>query len=501
MNRVMRGHRDGAGESLGIPTDSMLASFEAHKCFTNKLAQILDKERGGRTVTALTILQRNRRPIYVIASNLRKQDELDEAQRFLKKLLSFVHDNPLQLNPKPLYKRVLGRIILFNLLRIQAYLVNLRMYLSTCIDDCGKRGQTQEVLELEHELQTLQNKASFPMELGTDNERDKFLSDCDTLLRAISINKGSRIDESILKHSDNTNISSLEAWQELRHNLGRLNSYRQAAEVILAANERWPKLFQEFHVVAIPCSDKAPNPIINRELSAEEIVRNMLWDDEDPDPYLEKVAKLNGIGLDGEVRGEVNKRTFRPFVHAEVQLHAALVRQDVFRSFQFWGGYKYIGSSKPTCRLCAYYFFERGDGMHVRPTHQNVYLHWRLPDVYPSQGPSEARTHRQLLERITEHVRKDAKRTLEERVPSRRKHDSNDRSSIPSLLQPPDDWQDAGSTLSDLVSETSRLYVDSSTSGSVGTPFVHHDSLGRLMEEAEDGFESDSEDGGASMSD
>ena len=191
MNRVMRGHRDGAGESLGIPTDSMLASFEAHKCFTNKLAQILDKERGGRTVTALTILQSNRRPIYVIASNLRTKEELGEAQTFLKKLLGFVHDNPLELNPKPLFKKVLGRIILFNLPRIQAYLINLRRYLGTCIVDCGKREETQSsmcrittqasravancriVLELEHELKTLQNKASFPMELGTDNEKDK----------------------------------------------------------------------------------------------------------------------------------------------------------------------------------------------------------------------------------------------------------------------------------------------------------------------------------------
>ncbi|KAK8126939.1 uncharacterized protein PG998_002698 [Apiospora kogelbergensis] len=445
MNRVMRGHRDGAGESLGIPTDSMLASFEAHKCFTNKLAQILDKERGGRTVTALTILQSNRRPIYVIASNLRTKEELGEAQTFLKRLLGFVHDNPLELNPKPLFKKVLGRIILFNLPRIQAYLINLRRYLGTCIDDCGKREETQSILELEHELKTLQNKASFPMELGTDNEKDKSW-----------------------KHGKNCVTTS-----------GRLLSYRQAAEVIIAANERWPQLFQGFHVVAIPCSEKARNPMIHRELSAAAIVRGMLWDDEDPEPYLEQVAKLSGIGLDDEVKGQVKKKKFKPFVHAEVQVHAALIRDDYSRSSQFWSRYKYIGSSKPTCRLCAYYFFERGDGMQVRPTHQNLYLHWRLPD---------------LLERITEHVRKDAKRTLDERMPSRRRHDSNDRSSIPSLLRP-GDLLDAGSTVSDLASETSRLYVDSSTNGSIVPPLFNRESLSRLMEEEAEDFDSSDEEG------
>lgn len=317
-------------------------------------------------------------------------------------------------------------------------------------------------------------------------------------------------------------MTSLEAWQELRHYLGRLLSYRQAAEVIIAANERWPQLFQGFHVVAIPCSEKARNPMIHRELSAAAIVRGMLWDDEDPEPYLEQVARLSGIGLDDEVKGQVKKKKFKPFVHAEVQVHAALIRDDYSRSSQFWSRYKYIGSSKPTCRLCAYYFFERGDGMQVRPTHQNLYLHWRLPDVYPSQGAAEARTHRQLLERITEHVRKDAKRTLDERMPSRRRHDSNDRSSIPSLLRP-GDLLDAGSTVSDLASETSRLYVDSSTNGSIVPPLFNRESLSRLMEEeaedfdssdeeGEDGFESgseeeevdlesDPEEGGASMSD
>ncbi|KAK6850618.1 hypothetical protein PG987_000252 [Apiospora arundinis] len=495
MNRVMKGHRDGVGESLGIPTDPILASFEAHRCFTNKLAQILDKEPGGRTVTSLTILQKDGRPIYVMASNFRNQEELDEARNFLRKLLSFVHDNPFELNPKPLFRKALGQIILFSFPRIQAYLVNLRRYLGNCIDDCRNQGETEPVKELVHELETLQKKASFPMKHDTDNERDQFLSSCDALLAAIPNNKGTRVDESILEHCDDTSKSNLEAWQELRHSLGRLLSYRQAAEVILATNKRWPQLFRRFYVKTISRSHRAPNPVVNRDLSAEAIVRSMLWDYEDPDPYLQQVSILNEVGLDDELKGQLNKKTFRPIVHAEVQVHAVLIQQDIFHSSDFWNGHKYIGSSKPTCRLCAYYFFERGDGIQVRPTHQNLYPNWRLPDVYPSQGPDEARTHRQLLERITERVRKDAKRTLDERLPSRRKHDSNDRSSIPSLLKQPD-WQDMESTVSDMTSETSRLHVDSfSASGSAAPSSIHHGSLGRPMEEVEDGFESDDEEG------
>lgn len=248
----------------------------------------------------------------------------------------------------------------------------------------------------------------------------------------------------------------MEAWQELRHYLGRLHSYRQAAEVILAANERWPKLFQDFQVFAIPCGRKAPNPFLNRQLTAETIVRNMLWDDEDPRPYLRQVRGLNAIGLSNEIQDLVNRTTFRPFVHAEVQIHAALIRQDIFRSTQFWNGHKYLGCSKPTCRLCAYYFFERGDGIQVRPSHQNIYLPWRLPDVYRGQGLAEERTHRQLLGQITERVRKDAKLVLNERLPSRRKHDSSSPSLLCSYIQ------DSVSSFDNLGSESSWPGIDAS---------------------------------------
>ncbi|KAK8059149.1 hypothetical protein PG996_009079 [Apiospora saccharicola] len=456
MNRVMKGHRDGAGESLGIPTDSMLPSFEAHKCFANKLAQVLDCERGGSTVTALTILKGG-------------VDQLEGVREFLQELLRFVHTNPLRLNPKPLLKKVLGMIIMFNFSRFQAYLNNLRKGLDACIADCRKRVKSQDILELEQELQLLQTRASFPMETGYDIGRSKFLGDCDTLLRAISINKGTRIDDSILQHTDDPNASNLEIWQELRHYLGRLHSYRQAADVIMAANDRWPKL------------RKASNPFLNRKLGAEIIVRNMLWDDEDPKLYLRQVRGLDRIGLSDEIRDLANKKSFHPIVHAEVQLHAALIQQDLFRSSDFWNGYKYIGCSKPTCRLCSYYFFERGDGIQVRPTHRNIYLHWRLPDVYPGQGRTEERTHRQLLEQITQRVRKDAKLILDERQPSRRKHDSSDRSSIPSLFYP--HIPDTASSLGELVSEIALPDVDASAAGSVVSQSFNHDSLGRLVEE------------------
>ncbi|KAK8050855.1 hypothetical protein PG993_002240 [Apiospora rasikravindrae] len=449
MNKVMTGYRDGAGESFGIPTDSMLPSFVAHKSFANKLAQVLDCERGGKTVTALTILKgKTMHPVYVIASNLRSQDQLEYAQSFLTKLLRFVHDNPFELNPKPLFKKVLGQIIMFNLSRVQAYLTNLKRCLGTCIVDCGIRGGTQPRVE--------------------DFVKQSLFSD----------GPGKRQREEQV----------LEAWQELRHCLGRLHSYRQAAEVILAAHERWPQLFQEFRVYAILSGRRAPNPIQDRQLNAETIVRSMLWDDEDPGPYLRQVGVLDQIGLSSEIRKLAQKKTFHPFVHAEVQVHAALIQQDIFRPYQFWNEYKYIGSSKPTCRLCSYYFFERGDGMQVRPTHHNLYLHWRLPDVYPSQGPAEVRTHRQLLERITEHVRKDARRTLDERLPSRRRHDSDDHSSIPSLLYPT--FPDSTSSFSDLVSETSHLYVSSPTTSSFTPQPVGRVTLDQLVDGG-DGFDSD----------
>ncbi|RYP03221.1 hypothetical protein DL765_010566 [Monosporascus sp. GIB2] len=328
-------------------------------------------------------------------------------------------------------------------------------------------------------------RAEFPRDImSSENARNKFLRDCETLIKAIHANK--KVDEAIRRQSKDGEISSSEPWCELRHYLGRLYSYRMAAEMIVKSTERWPELFVDFTVVSVPSSRHMAKPIPTSELTAADIVRNMIPEEEDPRGYLSQVEVMQKFGLDKLIQDQVRRPSFRPYVHAEVLVHGHLLRRGISHPRNFWHGWKYIGSSKPTCRLCDYYFIAHQDNVQVRKSHKNLYPNWRLPDVFENEGDDAIRRQLQLLENITGNVRNDAKRTLEEKRPLRKRHDSNTHSALPEYLNLSD---------SSLMSSVSQARMSTSRD--------EHRELGTIREgsscsldpnEASDG--SDDEDGG-----
>jgi hypothetical protein len=251
-------------------------------------------------------------------------------------------------------------------------------------------------------------------------------------------------------------MCSSKPWCELRHYLGRLVSYRHAAETLVASYDRWPDLFEPARVVFVRSSDRMLRPITNLGLSAVDIIRNMS-SKEESQLYLQQAEDMQKLGLDDRIRKVVNNKRFRPIVHAEVLVHSYLLRYSVGQHITYWGGWKYIGSSKPTCRLCSYYFFLQRDGVSVRPTHNNLYPSWRLPDINHDQSPGTITNHEELQSTLTMLVRKDAKRTLNEKRPKGKLHDSNTVSTIPNSQRPYGD--DLALTIDDLVSGAARMGI------------------------------------------
>lgn len=78
-------------------------------------------------------------PTYIFASNLRTDKQLEETKEFVQSLLEYVRFNPENLNRKPFLKKVLWRILHWNLPRVDAYLGNLVRALSGCVEDCLRR--------------------------------------------------------------------------------------------------------------------------------------------------------------------------------------------------------------------------------------------------------------------------------------------------------------------------------------------------------------------------
>jgi hypothetical protein len=193
-------------------------------------------------------------------------------------------------------------------------------------------------------------------------------------------------------------------WCELKHYLDRWHSYRQAANFIVCAAAAWPLLFQDFTITSLPSSTRISKPIVQSDLTAVAIVQHMEAFEKVKMPELMQDAEdLRRMGLDKAIQIQLLKRTFRPIVHAEVLIHHYLTKNGITRPNRFWRQWQYIGASKPTCRLCHYYFSSHSQShLQVRPSHLNLYPNWRLPEISDEDDAEAREAHRKLLKSIAE---------------------------------------------------------------------------------------------------
>ena len=255
---------------------------------------------------------------------------------------------------------------------------------------------------------------------------------CESLVNAINQLHHSKVNELIRGKTNEGRMNESETWCELRHAAGRLLSYLGAAKVLVAARKQWPELFENFEVRFVASSSPAPSPLKKAEsISMEKIIGRMTSDPEEMTCYKSRAQELEKFGLDENIRKQARMKSFRPIVHAEALLLDSLERDTGTHPSRFFNGYRYIGCSKPTCRLCSYYFSFRASGVDIRPTHRNLYPNWRMPDVYQDQGPGAAKEREKLMDRILARIREDTFRTLAEKVPDRKHHDSNTEPTYP----------------------------------------------------------------------
>jgi OTT_1508-like deaminase len=226
----------------------------------------------------------------------------------------------------------------------------------------------------------------------------------------------------------------------LRHVIGRLASYQDAVEVILSARQKWEDLFNQFSVQYIPPSKPAPNPIKKKNTCIHDLLGRFTSDPENIARYRAQaleLERLEPLELAKRVSNKFHADDFHPIVHAEVLLHDWLKHMPGnMRPESFFRNWQYIGSSKPTCRLCHYYFAEQNDGVQVRDPHMNLYVNWRLPDIHRQQprAADAVAKRRRLLTTIRTKVREVAVQTMHDKQPVGKADDSNTSSSRPTDL-------------------------------------------------------------------
>ncbi|KEY73094.1 hypothetical protein S7711_09592 [Stachybotrys chartarum IBT 7711] len=400
---------------------------ERFQIFVYKLAYVCDnvKGRGGATVTSFMITQDEEHGVqFRFASNQRTEEELEETAFFIRTLLQMIGKGLMesQVQKKALHTNLLRHVLLFNQTRVTSYLQNVRTEARKCLEKCSYfsgEERTRMTADFERFLEVF---VKIPTATAIDvHSFERVLDGLEKLDRSSSGKSLSTLARQV-RGSPN---ESPGCWPEMRHMMGRLLAYREAINYFLAAKRTWPQLFENPLVYFITSSKPIPKPGRNKSFSADSIIGRMTNENEKIEAFREFVEDLQLYNLDDRIKTQYSNPGFHPVVHSEVLLLDFLKIKGPIHPARFFQGWMYIGSSKPSCKLCHYYFEEHTPKVGHRPTHGNLYISWRVPDVLTSQGNTAGIERRAMIDKILARVRNDAFNLILKRVkPTHRIHDS-----------------------------------------------------------------------------
>ena len=156
-------------------------------------------------------------------------------------------------------------------------------------------------------------------------------------------------------------------------------------------------------VETVPGSREVLMPFSTRKYNIAGISNRMFGNTTEKETFLARLKTIHETD-------ELNKMLAQKHLAGKTIVHAELLILD---HFERTGGDfldnddKYIGCSKPACYLC-YQYICNHPGKYTRPpSHQKLYMRWRLPDIKENEPNAAQRfkSQERILRSMTEFVR------------------------------------------------------------------------------------------------
>ncbi|KAK8015066.1 hypothetical protein PG990_008362 [Apiospora arundinis] len=431
---------------------------EDYTSYIYKLAHVCDNKKGGTTVTSFMALRGDDGADsvhYLFASNQRDDDELEETKAYVERLLKKFHSYPqlprgnLRLTgsqrPRgnPPHDVLLRDVLQFNTPRLVPYMRNLNSRLQECLDRCANSSAEDETLIADF-IKRIQSALKHDPTTLRAHDRKLVVELSESVIRELNMVHGSPASISITERAREGRMPgyrSQECWSDLQHTMSRIRAYSQSIVYFLDAQRKWPSLFEEFKVSFIPSSAPASPVTRPKSATAEGIVGRMTNEPIEMEIFKNYVRTLQDFNLDERIQANYRKQ---PIVHSEVLLLDWLSKTGAVDPRRFFNDWMYIGASKPTCRLCHYYFESYNTVVERRPSHNNIYNNWRVPDPLSSQGIEAIKARDDMMGRVLERIRRDAFALVMQRVPSSVKKNDSNTFSAPKTFRDDGPTGDAG---------------------------------------------------------
>ncbi|KAH7175093.1 uncharacterized protein B0J16DRAFT_405133, partial [Fusarium flagelliforme] len=378
--------------------DTLTGLEPLFRAFVSKIAFLCCTEVGGAAISACAVLQLPDCVQYVIGFNEQGPARCEEIQASITSILHMFSVVPPPHSPEREGLRIQALYASLELCkkRVNGYMRSLKVHLQECIEAC-ERESTQEV-----------NRSMI----------------CD-LITSLSNLFGSYVFVDVRRRlAREDNMMSRRYWSDFVHVAGRLLTYKRAVGLMETVATIWPQLFSDIQICMIESSSPVSDVLPTNPWTAAEIMNRMSSDESLLHLFATQLDSLSVHDIDSKV-SELWSHAPKPVVHAEVLLHDWLENSEGgIRPERFFNRWKFIGSSKPPCKLCSYFFDEYPTDVQVRPSHQNAYFAWRMPDVYAHQGKKSTHKRKLVMESIKTRIRADVVRMLSEKLADGRPHDS-----------------------------------------------------------------------------
>ncbi|PKY08129.1 hypothetical protein P168DRAFT_9359 [Aspergillus campestris IBT 28561] len=185
-------------------------------------------------------------------------------------------------------------------------------------------------------------------------------------------------------------------------------------------------------VKTVPRSRERQIPL-RRKCNVDGIANRIFRKPTDRDRF---IARLETIYTADDLnkRLECQYGQTKTFVHAELLLFNHL---DTIDGDYLDNSDKYVGCSKPACYLCYQYICTHPGGYARPPSHQKLYLRWRLPDIKQAQPLAAILFQRQkeVLEKMIITVRSDLNNEVATRVGRRKSEVDSTHAETSSLYE------------------------------------------------------------------
>ena len=192
--------------------------------------------------------------------------------------------------------------------------------------------------------------------------------------------------------------------EELLNLLYKLGKHIHIMKSLIKAAVSLPHDFVDgYQIQVLPSSPEKGMPLTPKEATFESIIGRMFSKPEEQSKFMNR---LQFIWDPDELTQLLRTKRNKTQVHAEILL---IDHFDKHRYSFLDDNDKYVGCSKPACYLCHAYIKRHPGRYTVPPSHQKLYVGWRVPDISPQDPASAARhkTQERILLDLIDFVRRD----------------------------------------------------------------------------------------------